>query len=96
MGKKKEQRRAIEADQKASPPALPEASSRDDELVQISMFLTRRDRVRLRKLGIDLNYLSLQRLGHRAWNSLLASYGMDGLEPVLTGVRGSAEKAAKV
>lgn len=51
------------------------------------MFVTWGDRYRLKKLGLNLGNTSLQRLGHRAWNALLASHGQPGLTPVLTGQR---------
>jgi len=89
MGKKKDLRRAIEKAEAASftPPAPPTPTPPDasgQELVQISMILTEGDRLRLRRLGIELD-TSLQRLGHRAWNAFLASHGQLGLTPVLQG-----------
>lgn len=69
------------------PPALTPAEPwpDDDEVVIISMALTRGDRLRLRKMALHMDNTSLQRLGHRAWNSLLASHGLPGLTPVLQG-----------
>lgn len=59
--------------------------------MQLSIFVTRADRVRLRSLGIDL-HLSLQRLGHRAWNGFLASQGPPGLTAVFPGRQGKTLK----
>jgi hypothetical protein len=71
----------------------PEPTERrdDDEPVQVSIFVTRADRVRLRSLGIDL-HLSLQRMGHRAWNSYLASQGQPELTAVFPGRQGKKSK----
>lgn len=75
------------------PPEEPEpaAPNDDDEPVQVSIFVTRADRLRLRSLGIDL-HLSLQRMGHRAWSGFLVSQGQPGLTPVFTGRQGKAAK----
>lgn len=92
MGKKKELRRAIkeaEADPFIPPPSLAKPHPDDDQLVQISVFVTSGDRYRLKRLGLHLDNTSLQRLGHRAWNALLASHGQPGLTPVLQGTRGN-------
>lgn len=87
MGKKKDLRRAMEeaAASQPTPPAAPaQMVPVNEDLVQISMMLTEDDRLRLRRLGIELD-TSLQRLGHRAWNAFLASHGQPGLTPVLQG-----------
>lgn len=92
MGKKKALRRAIEeAEAKpfTPPPPLdhPLPDPDDGRLVLIGVYVTSADRWRLRKLGLLLDNTSLQRLGHRAWNALLASHGQPGLTPVLQGSR---------
>lgn len=71
-------------------PQLVEPNDGDDP-VQVSIFVTRADRLRLRSLGIDL-HLSLQRMGHRAWNGFLASQGQPGLTTVFPGRQGRNSK----
>lgn len=63
----------------------------DDDPVQISICVTRADRLRLRMLGVNL-HVSLQRMGHRAWNGFLASQGQPGLTPVFPGRQGRKSK----
>lgn len=55
-----------------------------DNPVSIGMQLTEADRLRLRTMAIEEG-ISLQRMGHRAWNAFLASHGLPGLTPVLQG-----------
>ena len=93
MGKKKDLRRAMKEAETAplpEPVQLTAPQEGDEELVQVNMVLTEGDRRRLKLLGLYLDNTSLQRLGHRAWNALLASHGQPGLTPVLPGVRGWA------
>lgn len=54
-------------------------------VVPINILVTPRDRKRLRQLSLDTD-TSLQRLGHQAWNMLLASRGLESLEPVTANV----------
>ncbi len=54
-------------------------------IVPINVLVTPQDRRRLRQLSLDTG-LSLQKLGHEAWNRLLASRGLDALEPVAANV----------
>lgn len=63
-------------------PAMAEAKG-NTKLVQITMYVTQADHRRMRAFSIA-NELSLQRMGHRAWNSFLASYGLPGLTSVST------------
>lgn len=73
-------------------PEVPEPpGSDDDKLVHVGMFVTRADHLRLRLLGIDLR-LSLQRMGHRAWNGFLASQGQPALTAVSPGRQGKNSK----
>lgn len=57
----------------------------DPHIVPINIFVTPRDRKRLRQLSLDSG-LSMQRLGHEAWNMLLRARGLEPLEPVSANV----------
>jgi hypothetical protein len=50
-------------------------------IVPINILVTPEDRRRLRQLSLDTN-LSLQKLGHEAWNLLLQKRGLPPLKPV--------------
>ena len=54
-------------------------------IVPINILVTPEDRKRLRQLGLDSG-LSLQKLGHEAWNRLLESRGLKPLEKVAANV----------
>jgi hypothetical protein len=54
-------------------------------IVPINILVTPRDRKRLRQLSLDTG-LSLQKLGHEAWNRLLEARGLPPLEPVSASV----------
>lgn len=54
-------------------------------IVPINVQVTPRDRKRLRQLSLDTG-LSLQKLGHEAWNRLLESRGLQPLEAVAASV----------
>lgn len=54
-------------------------------IVPINILVTPRDRKRLRQLSLDTD-LSLQKLGHEAWNRLLEARGLEPLEPVAANV----------
>lgn len=54
-------------------------------IVPINVLVTPRDRKRLRQLSLDSG-LSLQKLGHEAWNRLLESRGLEPLEAVAANV----------
>lgn len=74
----------------ASAPAAPPASAATGEgaapaIVPINVLVTPRDRKRLRQLSLDSS-LSLQKLGHEAWNRLLEARGLEPLEPVAANV----------
>jgi hypothetical protein len=68
-------------------PAAPveEAPPPPRDIVPINILVTPRDRKRLRQLSLDTG-LSLQKLGHEAWNKLLESRGLEPLEPVTANV----------
>jgi hypothetical protein len=82
-----------------SPPATqagsqptPEASSRaaggdviGQAVVPINVLVAPEDRRRLKQLSLDCN-LSLQKLGHEAWNLLLQKRGLPPLKPVSANV----------
>ena len=51
------------------------------DIVPVNILVTPRDRKRLRQLSLDTG-LSLQKLGHEAWNKLLGAIGAsDGQRP---------------
>ena len=54
-------------------------------VVPVNILVTPADRKRLRQLSLD-EELSLQKLGHEAWNLLLASRGLAPLEAVSANV----------
>ena len=64
----------------ASPPPQPVP-----DIVPINVLVTPQDRKRLRQLSLDTG-LSLQKLGHEAWNALLKARGLEPLEPVSANV----------
>ena len=71
----------------ASVTALPAPSpvAPQQAIVPVNVLVTPADRKRLRQLSLDTG-LSVQRLGHEAWNLLLASRGLPPLEPVAANV----------
>ena len=50
-------------------------------VVPVNILVAPEDRRRLRQLSLDTN-LSLQKLGHEAWNLLLQKRGLPPLKPV--------------
>jgi hypothetical protein len=54
-------------------------------IVPVHIMVTPSDRKRLRQLSLDTE-LSLQKLGHEAWNLLLKSRGLEPLTPVAANV----------
>lgn len=54
-------------------------------VVPVNVLVTPADRRRLRQLSLDTD-MSLQKLGHEAWNLLLASRGLPPLEVVSANV----------
>lgn len=54
-------------------------------IVPVNVLITPRDRKRLRQLSLDTG-LSLQKLGHEAWNRLLEARGLESLEAVAANV----------
>jgi hypothetical protein len=65
--------------------AVPPSTQPSPAIVPINTMVTPRDRKRLRQLSLDTG-LSLQKLGHEAWNSLLKARGLEPLEPVSANV----------
>jgi hypothetical protein len=66
----------------------PEAKGAQGEgqtVVPINILVAPEDRRRLRQLSLDAN-LSLQKLGHEAWNLLLQKRGLPPLRPVSANV----------
>lgn len=90
MSNKKDSRRTKEAPSAPEVPApvvpfpMRVFPNDPDNPVSIGMQLTKADRLRLRTMAIEEG-ISLQRMGHRAWNAFLASHGLPGLTPVLQG-----------
>ena len=64
-------------------PSVRESAS--PAIVPINVQVTPRDRKRLRQLSLDTG-LSLQKLGHEAWNRLLEARGLEPLEAVAASV----------
>ena len=54
-------------------------------VVPVNILVSPADRKRLRQLSLDSDR-SLQKLGHEAWNLLLAARGLPPLEPVAANV----------
>ena len=67
------------------PPPAEQAAPPLRDIVPVNIIVTPRDRKRLRQLSLDTG-LSLQKLGHQAWNKLLESRGLEPLEPVTANV----------
>ena len=63
----------------------PVRESATPAIVPINVQVTPRDRKRLRQLSLDTG-LSLQKLGHEAWNRLLEGRGLEPLEAVAASV----------
>ncbi len=75
----------LPAPRKDSPPDAfrsgpPPAAGAEPAVVPINILVTPPDRKRLRQLSLDTG-LSLQKLGHEAWNRLLDARGLPRLEP---------------
>lgn len=73
-----------------APPAAMESTAGDMEaagqsVVPVNILVAPEDRRRLRQLSLDAN-LSLQKLGHEAWNLLLQKRGLPPLKPVSANV----------
>ncbi len=60
-------------------------------VVPVNVLVTPADRKRLRQLSLDAE-LSLQKLGHEAWNLLLASRGLSPLQAVSANVPSGRRK----
>jgi len=71
--------------QEVHPGPAPEPLPGPDKIVPINFLVTPADRKRLRQLSLDSG-LSLQKLGHEAWNALLRERGLAPLEPVTANV----------
>lgn len=57
----------------------------EQAVVPVNILVAPEDRRRLRQLSLDAN-LSLQKLGHEAWNLLLHKRGLPPLKPVSANV----------
>ncbi len=68
-----------------SAPVIALAPAAPQPIVPVNVFMTPGDRKRLRQLSLDTG-LSVQRLGHEAWNLLLEARGLPPLEPVAANV----------
>lgn len=83
MGELDEEPIASPAAPASATPAAQEAGG--PAIVPVNILVTPRDRKRLRQLSLDTG-LSLQKLGHEAWNRLLESRGLEPLEAVAANV----------
>ncbi len=85
-------------DEPGVPSAEPEPSAAREEtaptIVPINILVKPQDRRRLRQLSLDTG-LSLQKLGHEAWNRLLESRGLPPLEPVAASVPSGRSRAQR-
>lgn len=77
-------------DESETPAAEPTATPAPNRapaaaVVPVNVLVTPADRKRLRQLSLDTD-MSLQKLGHEAWNLLLASRGLPPLEAVSANV----------
>ena len=81
-----------------SPPALPASNGTAETsglaIVPVNVLVTPEDRRRLRQLSLDAN-LSLQKLGHEAWNLLLQKRGLPPLKPVSANVPSGRPSSAR-
>jgi len=76
----------VEDIEPAAPAAAPETSRAGEaeptaDIVPLNIMVTPDDRRRLKQLSLDTG-LSLQKLGHQAWNLLLENRGLPPLESV--------------
>ena len=60
-------------------------------IVPVNVLVTPADRKRLRQLSLDSG-VSVQRLGHEAWNLLLEAKGLSPLEPVAANIPSGRRK----
>ncbi len=78
-------------DAQVSEPAIPSSATAGvaepvgQAIVPVNILVAPEDRRRLRQLSLDAN-LSLQKLGHEAWNLLLQKRGLPPLKPVSANV----------
>jgi hypothetical protein len=80
---------SIEPEAPANEPAVAPATATKAPaaaaVVPVNVLVTPADRRRLRQLSLDTD-MSLQKLGHEAWNMLLASRGLPPLDAVSANV----------
>ena len=69
----------------AAPPPAADAGASSQAVVPINILVAPEDRRRLKQLSLDCS-LSLQKLGHEAWNLLLQKRGLPPLKPVSANV----------
>jgi hypothetical protein len=69
----------------AHPVVTPLPIAPPQAIVPVNVLVTPADRKRLRQLSLDTG-LSVQRLGHEAWNLLLEARGLAPLDPVAANV----------
>ena len=74
----------------APSPAAPQQA-----IVPVNVLVTPADRKRLRQLSLDTG-LSVQRLGHEAWNLLLEARGLPPLEPVAANIPSGRRKGVNL
>ena len=71
--------------EKSSQPASAAQDEAAPMIVPVNILVTPQDRKRLRQLSLDTG-LSVQKLGHEAWNRLLESRGLPPLQAVAANV----------
>lgn len=85
-------RPAIARQAKAKPRATAQVDETPaSEIAAINIFVATDDRRRLKQLSLDTG-LSIQKLGHQAWNLLLESRGLPPLRPTSANVPSGRSK----
>ena len=88
-------------DGQASEPAIPSSATAGvaepagQAIVPVNILVAPEDRRRLRQLSLDAN-LSLQKLGHEAWNLLLQKRGLPPLKPVNANVPSGRPSGSRI
>ena len=78
---------------RAEPETQPQEAG-GQAVVPVNILVAPEDRRRLRQLSLDAD-LSLQKLGHEAWNLLLQKRGLPPLKPVSANVPSGRSAAAR-
>jgi hypothetical protein len=86
---------AAEAPPSAANETAVAAEAAGQSVVPINILVAPEDRRRLRQLSLDAN-LSLQKLGHEAWNMLLQKRGLPPLKAVTANVPSGRSISARL